>query len=155
MLFEFTTKSVVIIFMFCGLQSCVLLFLQTKCNSWYLGTELNSQQRELHLPLAKLNDLMQELESRFGRRKTSKQHLLSLIGKLSFAAKVIPAGHLFLCHLIDLSTTVSQLHHHACYTKQPGLGRRSVVAPVPSWMNHVPGHNLGLGPGSPALYRHF
>ena len=62
----------------------------------YLGIELDSQWRELRLPLAKLNDLLQELESWFGRQKTSKCRLLSLIGKLSFAVKVVPAGYLFL-----------------------------------------------------------
>ena len=62
----------------------------------YLGIELDSQRRELRLPPAKLNDLLQELESWFGHRKTSKHRLLSLIGKLSFAAKVVPAGRIFL-----------------------------------------------------------
>ena len=38
---------------------------------------------------------------------TMKQGLQSLIGKLSFAAKVVPLGR-----LIELSTTFSKLHHH-------------------------------------------
>ena len=88
----------------------------------YLGIELDSQQRKLHLPPAKLNDDLQELESWFGHRKTSKRRLLSLIEKLSFAAKVVPAGRpagrLFLRHLINLSTTVSQFHHHITLNSQ-------------------------------------
>ena len=42
----------------------------------------------------------------------TKHELLSLIGKLSLATKVVPAGCLFLRRLIDLSTTVDRLHHH-------------------------------------------
>ena len=52
------------------------------------------------------------VQSWLGRYKSTKRELLSLIGKLSFAAKVVPAGHLFLRRLIDLSTTVDRLHHH-------------------------------------------
>ena len=38
----------------------------------YLGIELDSQQRELRLPLVKLNDLLQELESWFGCREKNQ-----------------------------------------------------------------------------------
>ena len=44
------------------------------------------------------------------KKKSSKRELLSLIGKLSFAAKVIKPGRIFLRRLIDLSKTVSKLH---------------------------------------------
>lgn len=44
-------------------------------------------------------------------RKVTKRRLLSLIGKLSFAAKAVPAGRLFLRRLIDLSCTARRLHH--------------------------------------------
>ena len=38
--------------------------------------------------------------------------MLSLIGTLSFACKVIKPGRIFLRRLIDLSTTVKSLNHH-------------------------------------------
>ena len=41
--------------------------------------------------------------------QSTKQELLSLIGTLSFAAKVVPAGRTFLRRMIDLSTTVDTL----------------------------------------------
>ena len=99
----------------------------------YLGIELDSQRRELRLPLAKLNDLLQELESWFGRWKTSKCCLLSLIGKLSFAAKVVPAGRLFLQRLINLSTTVSQLHHHITLNSQARADIQWWLQFLPAW----------------------
>ena len=38
------------------------------------------------------------------------QTLLSLIGKLSFAVRAVPVGHLFLRRIITLASTVAQLH---------------------------------------------
>jgi len=45
------------------------------------------------------------------KRKRTKRQLLSLIGKLSFACKVVPTGRIFLRRLIDLSMTVKHPHH--------------------------------------------
>ena len=56
--------------------------------------------------------ILEELQSFVQRKKCTKRELLSLIGKLSFACKVVPAGHIFLRRLIDLSMTVKYLHHH-------------------------------------------
>ena len=50
------------------------------------------------------------IKSWLRKHKTTKQDLLSLIGKL--LSKVVPSGHLFLHQLIELSTTVFKLHHH-------------------------------------------
>ena len=46
------------------------------------------------------------------KRTCTKRQLLSLIGKLSFVCKVVPAGCILLCRLIDLSMTVQHPHHH-------------------------------------------
>ena len=78
----------------------------------FLGIVLDSEARRLSLPQDKLRDILQMVQSWLGRYKSTKRELLPLIGKLSFAAKVVPAGHLFLRRLIDLSTTVDRLHHH-------------------------------------------
>ena len=40
-------------------------------------------------------------------KKTTKRDLLSLIGFLSFACRVVKPGRMFLRRLIDLSTSVS------------------------------------------------
>ena len=52
------------------------------------------------------------------KRKRSKRELLSLIGKLSFACKVVPAGRIFLRRLIDLSMTVQHLHYRIPITQE-------------------------------------
>ena len=41
-----------------------------------------------------------------------ERELLSLIGSLSFACKVVKPGRIFLRRLVDLSTSVSRLSHH-------------------------------------------
>ena len=42
--------------------------------------------------------------------------LLSLIGKLAFAGKVVPAGRIFLRRLLDLAHSAQRLHHHVHIT---------------------------------------
>ena len=77
-----------------------------------VGVELDTVARTARVPPAKLSLLMQELSAFQKQRKYTKLELFSLIGKVAFAAKVIPAGRIFLRHLIDASTTVPLLHHH-------------------------------------------
>ena len=66
-------------------------------------------------------DLISSLQSLLQHSKCTKRQLLSLIGKLSFACKVIPAGRIFHCRLIDTSCSVSHLHHHIRLTKEAHL----------------------------------
>ena len=81
----------------------------------YLGIELDSRKFTIQLPQDKLTNLL-KLWSR--RRSCTKLELLSLIGKLSFAAKVVKPGRMFLRRLINLSTSVKSLHHHIYINKQ-------------------------------------
>ena len=83
----------------------------------FLGILLDTVKMELRLPRDKLEALTSLLRQwSTTKKKTTKRELLSLIGKLSFAAKVIPAGCIFLRRLIDLSTSVKKLHHHITLT---------------------------------------
>ena len=61
---------------------------------------------------------MAELDHWFNARNTTKCKLLSLIGLMSFAARAVLAGRLFLRHLINLSTKVQRLHHHIRLNQQ-------------------------------------
>ena len=51
------------------------------------------------------------------KNKCSKGELLSLIGSLSFACKVITPGRPFLARLIQLSCSVKKLHHRVYLNK--------------------------------------
>ena len=78
----------------------------------FLGIVIDTELMKVSISDERRNDLLSAIQSFTTRHKCTKQQLLSLIGKLSFACKVIPAGRIFLQRLIDLSYTVSRLHHH-------------------------------------------
>ena len=78
----------------------------------FLGILLDTTKLEARLPEDKLTDLHRALDHWATRQRCTKRELLSLIGTLSFAAKVVPAGRTFLRRLIDTSTTTSSPNHH-------------------------------------------
>ena len=78
----------------------------------YLGIEIDTVKQEIRLPKDKYDDLMSILTSWRNIWKVTEHKLLSLIGKLSFAAKVVWPGSIFLRRLTDLSKTAKKLHHH-------------------------------------------
>ena len=99
----------------------------------FLGIVLDSSLQQLRLPPEKLQDISSLIKSWLGKRKATKRELLSLIGKLSFAAKVVPAGRLFLRRLIQLSTTVRKLHHHIHLNPEARADLRWWNSFLPSW----------------------
>ena len=100
----------------------------------FLGIQLDSVAQVLSHPLDKVSDILATICKWLGRRMATKRELLSLIGKLSFATKVVPAGRLFLRRLIDLSTTVDRLHHH------PRIGAEA-RADLEWWAHFLPQWN--------------
>ena len=52
----------------------------------FLGLELDSVLQQIRLPPEKLREILEELNKWKSRSKTTKRKLLSLIGKLAFAA---------------------------------------------------------------------
>lgn len=78
----------------------------------FLGIELDTLALEIRLPLAKLEQLKSTVAVWRGRKACTKRELLSLIGLMSHACKVVRAGRTFLRRLIDLSMVTKQLDHH-------------------------------------------
>ena len=78
-----------------------------------LGIELDTCSLQARLPEEKLAALLQELDQfshlHSSQHTCTKRQLLSLIGKLAFACKVIPAGRIFLRRLIDTAHSVDSL----------------------------------------------
>ena len=95
----------------------------------FLGLELDSTLQHIRLPQEKLEQLQQELQLWKECKKTTKRNLLSLIGKLAFAARAVPAGRLFTRRLIALSSKVTKLHHRIRLNKTGYY----LVAGVSSW----------------------
>ena len=78
----------------------------------YLGIILDTVRMEARLPEEKVKPVQEILENFSNRRSCTKRELLSLLGHLNFACRVIHPGRSFISHLIKLSTTVSKLSHH-------------------------------------------
>ena len=68
----------------------------------FLRILLDTERLEARLPPDKLAKIKKELATWIA----TKRELLSLIGLLSFAAKVVPPGHTFLRRMINTSTSV-------------------------------------------------
>ena len=78
----------------------------------FLGIVIDTEKMTASISDERKSLMLEELQSFSTRKKCTKRQLLSLIGKLSFACKVVPAGCIFLRCLIDLSMTVERFHHH-------------------------------------------
>ena len=84
----------------------------------FLGILLDTNRQEARLPPTKLQELQVKLNEWSSRSYCTKQQLQSLIGSLSFAAKVVRPGRTFLRRMIDLSKTVRSLNHHIHLTPE-------------------------------------
>ena len=100
----------------------------------FLGILIDSSCMETSLPDDKLQALLTELQSWSSRNKCLKRELLSLIGKLNFACRIIPAGRIFLRRLIDLSTSARLPHHHVTMNRE---ARRDITW----WLQFLPTWN--------------
>ena len=74
-----------------------------------LGILLDSSKWEMRLPVDKLAALQTDIQSWLECRQCTKRQLLSLVGSLSFAAKVVPPGRTFVRRLLDLAKSIPQL----------------------------------------------
>ena len=75
-----------------------------------LGILLNSVSWEMCLPGEKLDLLKILIEMWLQCSHCTKCKLLSLIGSLSTAAKVVPPGRTFVCRLLDLASVIQELY---------------------------------------------
>ena len=99
----------------------------------FLGILLNSKTMEASISDERKQALLNELTWMRHRDKCTQRELLSLIGKLSFCCKVLPAGRIFLRRMIDLSNTVARLHHHISLTTEAYLDIQWWIDFLPSW----------------------
>lgn len=99
----------------------------------YLGIEIDSHNMTIRLPRDKFSKLMNDIHTWLDKKKCLKRELLSLIGSLSFACKVVKAGRIFLRRLIDLSTTVKALHHHVTIDRESRKDLQWWCDFLPTW----------------------
>ena len=77
----------------------------------YLGIVLDSIAMEARLPPDKLIRITAFVQQFLGLSKCTQRELLSLIGHLGFATRVIPAGRTFMSRLFTAAYSVRQLQH--------------------------------------------
>ena len=78
----------------------------------FLGIILDTASQELCLPQEKVEELSRLVKEWKDKRVSIKCELLSLIGKLSHATKVVVSGRTFLRRMIDTAASVQRLDHH-------------------------------------------
>ena len=103
----------------------------------FLGIHLDSTNQIASIPhdkmAALLTSLRQHVRFYTSKQPVTKRSLLSLIGKLSFATKVIPAGRIFLRRLLDLAHSVPALDAPLHLTEDAVLDINWWLAFAQSW----------------------
>ncbi len=87
----------------------------------FLGIQLDTLAMQASITQDRKEELWLELSDLASTHTCTKHHLLSVMGKLAFACKVVPPGRIFFRRLIDLSMTVGPLHHHVTLNKEAHL----------------------------------
>lgn len=96
-----------------------------------LGIVIDTKQRQLRISSERLQEVMAELNKWRFKRSATKRRLLSLIGKLTFVARVVRAGRIFTRRLIELSKKPKFLHHRVRLNKD-------ARADIKWWQQYLP-----------------
>ena len=101
----------------------------------FLGIQIDTMTMTASITKERKLSILDELQSfRTSKtRKRTKRQVLSLIGKLSFVSKVVPAGRIFLRRLIDLSMSVKHLHYRIPITLEAQRDLAWWQDFLPSW----------------------
>lgn len=78
----------------------------------YLGKILDTDRMEARLPDEKLVRISQLVQQFSTRKSCTKRELLSLLGHLNFASRVVLPVRSFVSYLISLSTKARDLHKY-------------------------------------------
>ncbi len=87
----------------------------------YLGIILDSSKMEARLPAEKLLRIIEMIKTLLDRRKCRKRELLSVLGHMSFASRVVIPGRTFVHYLFNLTTHVRSLESHITINRQAQL----------------------------------
>ena len=77
----------------------------------YLGIMVDTVKQQLSISQERMDEISQLVQEWLGKSDCTKRELLSIIGKLSFSARVVRAGNKFLRRLIQLSKKAKNLHN--------------------------------------------
>ena len=77
----------------------------------FLGIVLDTVKMEMRLSEQRMEELKKLIDKWLAKKAGRKRDLLSLIGKLAHAAKIIVPGRIFLRRMIDVAHKAKQLDH--------------------------------------------
>ena len=83
----------------------------------FLGITLDSNKMQASLPREKIDRIMDILNQFTDKRSVTKRELLSLLGHLNYASRIILPGRSFVSYLLSLAHSVKELHHHVKLNK--------------------------------------
>ena len=114
----------------------------------FLGITIDTVAGTLSIDRDRLDEVIDLVTHLLALRSVTKRRLLSVIGKLAFASRVVRTGRAFLGRLIDASKTARHLHFSVKVT-------REVRADLEWWRDCVKSHNgVSLIPPPGAMTQH-
>ena len=84
----------------------------------FLGIEFDTAHMTMRLPDEKLQRLKVRIGEWLNRKAAKKREVLSIIGELAHASKVVPAGRTFLRRMIDTAHSRQKLNHWIRLSKE-------------------------------------
>ena len=84
----------------------------------FLGVEIDTAKMEIRLPDDKLQRIRQELITWMGKKKATKRHILSLVGLLQHATKVIRCGRSFVSRMYAAAAKVKELDYYTWLNRE-------------------------------------
>ncbi|XP_041649188.1 uncharacterized protein LOC121513473 [Cheilinus undulatus] len=83
----------------------------------FLGITLDSVSFQASLPLEKIHRISLLISNFTLANRCTKRQLLSLLGHLNYAIRIIPQGRSFLSHLLAIAASIPSLHGHISLDK--------------------------------------
>ena len=78
----------------------------------FLGITLDTEQMEIRLPDEKLKRIKDDLQEWLERKKATKRQILSLVGLLQHATKVVKCGRTFVARLYAAAAKIREMHFY-------------------------------------------
>jgi hypothetical protein len=118
----------------------------------YLGVILDTELMQARLPRVKVQRIISILDSFTHKKSCTKRELLSLLGHLNFACRVIVPGRTFVSYLLSVAHSVSELHYHVHLSRECRLDMSMWRTFLETWNGasffledtFVDSHTLGL-----------
>ena len=84
----------------------------------FLGIVLDTERMEARLPRDKLSRIQTAIVEWLNKRSTTKWEILSLVGVLQHAAKVVRTGRTFICCMYSVAVKVQELDYFTRLNKE-------------------------------------